>query len=57
MVMGGDSCSKSREFESWCRILDGNDSFHIDLLQNLYCLFEKTKNKLKEAGVGPLKKY
>ena len=26
--------------------------FHIDLLLQLYCLFEKTKNKQKQAGVG-----
>ena len=26
------------------------DIFHIDLLQKLYCLFEKTE---KEAGIGP----
>ena len=26
--------------------------FHIDLLQELYCLFEKTKHKQKEAGVA-----
>ena len=50
MVMGGDSCSKDRGFESRCRILDGHDIFHIDLL---YCLLEKTENKQKEAGVVP----
>ena len=38
---------------SWVQILDGYDIFHIDLL---YCLFEKTVNKQKEAGVGPFKK-
>ena len=38
---------------SWVQILDGHDIFHIDLL---YCLFEKTVNKQKEAGVGPFKK-
>ena len=30
--------------------------FLIELLQKLYCLFEKTENKQKEAGVGPFKK-
>ena len=29
--------------------------FNIDLLSKLYCLFGKTENKQKEAGVGPLK--
>ena len=32
VVMGGDSRSKGRGFESLCRILDGHDNFHIDLL-------------------------
>ena len=32
MVMGGESCSKGREFESRHRILDGQDIFHIFLL-------------------------
>ena len=27
VVMGGNSCSRGREFESWHRILDGH--FHI----------------------------
>ena len=41
VVMGGDSRSKGRGFESWRRILDGHEIFHVDLLQKLYCLFEK----------------
>ena len=32
VVMGGDSRSKGRGFESQRRILDGHDIFHIDLL-------------------------
>ena len=32
-------------FESRRRVLDGRDIFHIDVLQKLYCLFEKTENK------------
>ena len=32
VVMGGDSCSKGRGFESCRCILDGHDIFHIDLL-------------------------
>ena len=43
MVMGGDSCSKRCGFESQCRMLDGHDIFHIDLL------FEKTENKRKRG--------
>ena len=27
MVMGGDSCSKGCDFESWRQILDGHDIF------------------------------
>ena len=41
MVMGADSCSRGCGFESKRHILDGHDIFHIDLLQVLYCLFEK----------------
>ena len=48
MVMGGDSCSKDRGFESRCRILDGHDIFHIDLL---YCLLEKTEINKKRPGL------
>ena len=32
VVMGVDSRSKDRGFESQHRILDGHDIFHIDLL-------------------------
>ena len=32
VVMGDSSCLKGRGFESWCRTLDENDIFHIDLL-------------------------
>ena len=32
------------------------DIFCIDLLQKLYCLFEKTKNKGKRGRVGPFLK-
>ena len=30
--------------------------FHIDLLSKLYCLFEKTENKLKRGRSGPIYK-
>ena len=42
VVMGDDSCSRGRGFESWHRILDVHDIFHINLLLELYSLFEKT---------------
>ena len=42
MVMGDNSCSRGREFESWPRKLDGHDIFCIDLLSKLYCSFERT---------------
>ena len=50
MVMGDNSCSKGREFESRHRLLDGHFShrFVVKIV-----LFEKTENKRKEAGVGP----
>ena len=56
MVMGDDSCSRGRGFESWLCILHSHDLFHIDLLLKLYSLFEKTENKQKETGVGPFLK-
>ena len=55
MVMGDNSCSE----RSWVRILalfTGLTFFLIDFFVKLYCLFEKTENKRKEAGVGPFKK-
>ena len=49
MVIGRDSRSKVRGFESWHRILDGH-FFTSNFCKNL---FEKTENKRKEAVVGP----
>ena len=51
VVIGGDSCSKDREFESWHRILDGHFS-HLFVVK-LNCVLEKMKINLKEAWVGP----
>ena len=51
MVMGRDSRSNGRRFESRHHILDGHFS-HIFVVK-LYCLFEKTEINKKEAGVGP----
>ena len=53
VVMGDGSCSRGHGLESWHRILDGHDIFHIYLLWEWYCLFEKTQ---KEAGLAHLKK-
>ena len=51
MVMGDDSCLSGRGFESWRHIL--MDIFSHLFVVKLYCLFEKTKNKQKEAWAGP----
>ena len=37
MVMGGDSCSKDREIESWYRILDGHFS-HLFIVKIVMCV-------------------
>ena len=54
MVMGGDSCSDDRGFESWHRILDGH-FFPLICCKicNDVCLIRPKIND-KEAGVGPL---
>ena len=51
VVMGGDSCSKGREFEPLHCILDGHFS-HLFVVK-IVMLFKKTKIKEKETGVGP----
>ena len=51
--MGDSSCSRGCGFESRRCLLDGHDIFHIDLLYKLYCLFEKTRNKLKRGRSWP----
>ena len=56
VVMGDDSCLRGRGFESRCRFLDGHGIFSHGFVVKLYCLFEKTENKQKEAGVGPFLK-
>ena len=57
MVMGRDSRSKGRGFESRHRILDGHFSTYICCKNcNVYLKRPKIKNK-KEAGVGPFKKH
>ena len=54
MVMEGDSCCKSRGFESQHRILDVHFS-HLCVV-NIVLFFEKMKMNEKEAGDGPFKK-
>ena len=56
VIMGDDSCSRGRRFESRRRILDGNDIFHIDLLRKLNCLLEKSINKRKRGLGWPIQK-
>ena len=53
MVMGGDSHSKGRGFESWHCILDGHFS-HIFVVKICNVCLKKTENKQKEAGVGTI---
>ena len=56
MVMGRDSRSKSRGFDSRHRILDGHFFTYICCKNcNGVCL-EGPKINEKEAGVGPFKK-
>ena len=51
MVLGGDSCSKGRGFESWHRILDGIFS-HIFVVNFFNVCLKRPKRNKKEAGVG-----
>ena len=53
MVRGGDSCIKGREFESWHYVLE-KDFFTYPFVQNLVCVFEKTKINEKETGDWPI---
>ena len=56
VVMGDDSCLRGCGFESRRTILDGHDIFpHWSFVKKLYCLFEMTENKQKEAGIRPFK--
>ena len=51
MIMGGDSCSKGREFESRHSILDGHFS-HLFVVKIVIGV-QKDKINEKETGVGP----
>ena len=46
MVMGGDSCSKGCEFESWHRILDGHFFTYVFVVKLVMCLKRRTINSL-----------
>ena len=48
VVMGGDSCSEGRGFESQCCILDGHFS-HQFVVKLYYVCLKKTEKNEKEA--------
>ena len=50
--MGGDSCSKGREFESWHHILDGHFS-HLFVVKIVMCVW-KDENKWKRGRGWPI---
>ena len=52
MVMGRDSHSKGRGFESWHHILDGY-FFTYYCFKNCNVCLKRPKINEKEAGVGP----
>ena len=52
-VVGGDSCPKGCEFESWHEILDRIIS-HLNVTK--LCWLEKTENSQKEVGERPILK-
>ena len=58
VVMGWDSCSEGRGFESQRHLLDGHDIFsHWFVVKTvLYCFFEKTENKRKRGRARPFLK-
>ena len=53
VVMGGDSCSRGRGFESRYRILDGH---YFTFICSKNCVFGKTKINAKRGRVGPFLK-
>ena len=54
-VMGGDSCSKGREFESRHYILDGHFFTYLFVVKFVMCVW-KDKNKWKRDRCWPIKK-
>ena len=53
MVMGGDSYSKSREFESWHCVLDGHFFKYLIVVKICNVCLKRRKNE-KEAGGWPI---
>ena len=54
VVMGGDSCSEGRGFESWHRILDGHNIFsHIFVVRIVIFVLKRQNKTKKEAEDGP----
>ena len=51
--MGGDSCSKGREFKSWYCILDGHFFTHLFVVKFLICVW-KDKIKWKRSRGWPI---
>ena len=45
MVMGVDSCSKGRGFESWCRELNGHKKIQIYFYVRIVIFVLKDENK------------
>ena len=55
VVMGGDSHTEGRGFESQCRILDGHDIFsHWFVVKNCIVCLKKTENKRKRGRDWPI---
>ena len=55
MIMGRDSCSEGRGFESRHRILDGH-FFTYNCCKNCNVCLKRPKINEREAGVGPFLK-
>ena len=57
LVMGRDSLTQGRGFESWHRILEGHDIFFTLIsCKNCIVCWKRPKINEKEAGDGPFKK-
>ena len=53
VVMGGDSCCKGHEFESWQHILDGHFFTYVFLVTFVMCVW-KDENKWKRGWGWPI---
>ena len=54
VVMGDNSCSEGREFESWRHVLNGQ-FFTLICCKNCIVYLKRPKINEKEAGAGPFK--